>query len=171
MRRLLVVVCVLVLLIPAGGGAAEPSAGIACGTPSPLGSNGFPRVGPLMFGFYNYPANTTGRAHSTFTPGYPTKVVLQLKPHRPLRTRLLLRGWSCSTGKRLRFWYERDRLPFTRLPATTEQLERTGSLVQVLPADRAVGFHGYMLFTRSGKWKITVASPSARLGSVVVAVG
>ena len=171
MKRLLAAVGALALLASFDAGGLQARGGISCGAPSRLGPNGFPRVGPLVFGFYNYPANTTGRAHSTFMPGYPTKVVLQLKPHRPLRTRLILQGWNCSTGKRLRFWYDRERLPFSNLPATTEQLEQTGALVQTLRADRKAGFHGYMLFTKPGRWKVTVRKPGVTLGSVVVAVG
>jgi hypothetical protein len=168
MNALRAALSALVLVVP---GVSPAGTAIACGPPSPLGPSGFPRVGPLLFGFYNFPANTTGRAHSAFTPGYPTKVVLQLTPHRPLRTRLLLTGRSCSTGKSLRFWYDREQPPFSRLPATTEQLARTGSLVQILRADRSAGFHGYMLFTHRGRWKIGVATPRRSLGSIVVAVG
>jgi hypothetical protein len=169
-KRLLVALGALALLAPFAASELQARNAVSCGAPSRLGSNGFPRVGPLLFGFYNYPANTTGRAHSTFTPGYPTKVVLQLKPHRPLQTRLILQGWNCSTGKRLRFWYDRGALPFS-LPAATEQFERTGALVQVLRTDRKAGFHGYMLFTQPGRWKVTVRKPGVTLGSVVVAVG
>lgn len=171
MKRLLATVGALALLASFAAARLQARGGISCGAPSRLGPNGFPRVGPLIFGFYNYPANTTGRAHSIFTPGYPTKVVLQLTPHRPLLTRLILQGWNCSTGKRLRFWYDRERLPFSHLPATTEQLEQTGALVQILRADRKAGFHGYMLFTQPGRWKVTVRKTGVTLGSVVVAVG
>jgi hypothetical protein len=170
-KRLLAALGMLALLVAFTGSELQARGSVSCGAPSKLGSSGFPRVGPLVFGFYNYPANTTGRAHSTFTPGYPTKVVLQLTPHRPLRTRLILQGWNCSTGKRLRFWYDRQRLPFSHLPATTEQLEQTGALVQILRADRKAGFHGYMLFTQPGRWKVTIRKPGLTLGSVVVAVG
>jgi hypothetical protein len=168
MNALLAALAALAVVVT---GVSPARTGVACGPPSPVGQSGFPRVGPLLFGFYNFPPNTTGRAHSVFNPGYPTKVVLQLTPHRPLRTRLLLKGWSCSTGKPLRFWYDRERLPFSQLPATTEQLERTGALVQILRADRKAGFHGYMLFTHPGRWKVSVATPRRTLGSVIVAVG
>ena len=171
MKRLFAVLGALALVATLTANGLQARGSASCGAPSKLGPNGFPRVGALVFGFYNYPANTTGRAHSIFTPGYPTKVVLQLRPHRPLRTRLILQGWNCSTGKRLRFWYDRERLPFNHLPATTEQLEQTGALVQILRADRKAGFHGYMLFTQPGRWKVTVRRPGATLGSVVVAVG
>ena len=171
MKLLVVALGALALLAPFAAGGPRARRGISCGTPSRVGPNGFAQVGPLVFGFYNYPANTTGRAHSTFAPGYPTKVVLQLKPHRPLRTRLILGGWNCSTGKSLRFWYERERLPFSHLPATTEQLEQTGALAQVLRTDRKAGFHGYMLFTQPGRWKVTVRKPGVPLGHVVVTVG
>jgi hypothetical protein len=170
MSRAFAMLAAAALTVPSA--AAAPVGGaVTCGPLSRLAAGGKPQVGPLLFGFYTYPANTTGRAHSVFTAGYPTKVVLQLRPHRPIEQRLTLRGRSCATGKRLRFWYDREQPPFTRLPATTEELEQTGALTQVLRSDRKTGFHGYMLFTRPGKWKVTVWRATRRVGSVIVGVG
>src|SRR5437763_16450210 len=100
MNALRAALSALVLVVP---GISPAGTSIACGPPSPLGPSGFPRVGPLLFGFYNFPAHTTGPAHSVFTPGYPTKVFLQLTPHRRPPTPLPLHRGSSPTGKSLRF--------------------------------------------------------------------
>ena len=154
----------------AASSAADPSTSVACGPPSNLGPSGHPQVGPLVLGFYTNGENTTGRAKSVFDPGYPTKVLLYTLGRRRLQSVLTLRGRSCAGGKSLRFWYRGSR-PFTQLPVSTSELERTGDLDQRLGTRRYGEWRGYMLFTKAGRWKITVSRRARPLGSVVVEVG
>jgi hypothetical protein len=170
MSRVLAAALAVAAASAAGTAGAAPKSRISCGEPTPLHGRYSPRVGPLVFGFYNYPSNTSGRAQSVFDPGYPTKVVLSLQPRRRLRFVLKLRGWSCRNGTPLRFWYAPNEFPREGLPLTADRLRRIGALEQVLPATKRVLFGGYMLFTEAGRWKVSVYRKDRKLGSVVVQV-
>ena len=154
----------------ASGAHAHAQPRVSCGAPTPLHGSHSPRVGPLLFGFYTYPSNTSGRAQSVFDAGYPTKVVLRLQLQRRLNSALKLRGWNCRDGTPLRFWYRRGEFPREGLPLTAAQLRRVGALEQVLPTARYVHFGGYMLFTEPGRCKVSVYRQGRKLGSVVVQV-
>ena len=163
---------VVVLAAVAVGATRAPAAPLVrCGVPSRLAASGHPEVGRLVFGFYTNGTNTSGYARSVFERGYPTKVLLWAKRRRPVATPFVLRGWSCSTGRRLRFWYRRSGPPFATVPVTQQDLERTGDLAPAL-ANRSYGeFRGYMLFSHAGRWKISVWQRSRLLGSILVQVG
>ncbi len=152
---------------------------VACGEPTALVAYpGLPRsrgalVGPLLF--ETVILGEDRAAINSFLPGHPTKVVMQRV--RAVNTPLTLEGWECSSGQRLRFWY-RECCPFpsSSLPVTEEQLASTGDLVATLPPgesstpDRGYAYGGYMLFTKPGKWKVSVSQSGQLLGSIVVLV-
>jgi hypothetical protein len=162
---------VALALVTAGATSGSRPAPVTCGPLSKLGPSGRPEVGRLLFGFYTNGENRTARARSVFDAGYPTKVLLWTKRHRPVTTPFVVRGWSCSDGKRLRFWYRRSGVPFAHLPVTQQELERTGDLAPAL-SNRGYGeFRGYMLFSHAGRWKISVWQRRRLLGKVVVQVG
>jgi hypothetical protein len=156
---------VVVLLATASAvllaGAAAPSASVfgRCGSATavdrtaPLG-RAIPVRGVLWLAVY------------PFDPGYPTKAVVVAQ--RPIRDRVVLRGWDCASGSRLRFWY-RDGLPFTDLPVPAASLRATGSLSAAFGPWPARGMHGgYLMFWHSGGWKITVYEHGRLIGSAIV---
>jgi hypothetical protein len=86
----------------------------------------------------------------------PTKTAIE--PNwRGRLSRVVLRGWRCSDGRPLRFWFSDADLPF-RGPGSTEQLATTGSKRLMLRLSDLRRQHhfivGYFLFSSSGKWVI-----------------
>jgi hypothetical protein len=101
-----------------------------------------------------------------YAPGHPTKAIVWAR--RPLAARVVLRGWDCATGRRLRFWY-REGQPFQRLPASAAAMRRRGSLSATFgpwPAQAMTG--GYLMFWRAGLWKIVAYEGGAPVGTVTV---
>ena len=87
---------------------------------------------------------------------------------RPLAARIVLRGWDCATGRRLRFWY-REGEPFQSLPASATAMRRQGSLSATFgpwPAHAMTG--GYLMFWRVGLWKIVAYERGAPVGTAIV---
>ncbi len=129
-------------------------------------------AGPLLF-----EANALGdRAAVDFMPGYPTKVVIQRV--KSVQAPITLEGWDCGTGQRLHFWYRKDCCPFPlrTLPVSDEQLAEGGDSTAILPpaegstAERGYAYGGYMLFTRPGKWNISVSQEGHRIGNIILLV-
>ncbi len=130
-------------------------------------------AGPLLF-----EANSLGdRATVEFTPGYPTKVIIQRI--KAVEAPITLEGWDCGTGQRLHFWYgKQDCCPFplTALPVTDGQLAEGGDSAAILPpasastAERSYVYGGYMLFARPGKWNISVSQEGHPIGNIILLV-
>lgn len=132
---------------------------IPCGSTAPVDTTApihhAVRVGDAIW-FAVYP----------FTRGYPTKAIVIAQ--RPLTAPIVLRGWNCATGQTLRFWY-RETLPLLRLPAPPLKLRRTGTLSASFgpwPAQAMRG--GYVMFWRSGLWKVTASENGRNTGAVFV---
>ena len=138
-------------------GQAVPA--LPCGPPTavdrsaPLG-----RAVPL--------ANTLWLSIYPFTAGYPTKTIVTAQ--RSFSGRIVLRGWSCDDGRRLRFWY-RDRLPFDQVPVSALALRTTGGLAAAFgPRSKRTMRGGYFMFWRTGRWKIVAYRNGRRIGTVIV---
>lgn len=166
---------------PAASVAGSP---IACGDPTPLvssesigerGSTAWAVAGPLRFAVYGL--------HG-FRPGVPTKVPIAVE--KPLERNVTLKGWRCSDGRPLRFWYERGGLPFpvqyarddagnlTMVP-DVRAIETAGDPIATLEAPRFPGsginaYGGYFLFTTPGKWKVSAFQGDQLLASVILLV-
>ena len=104
------------------------------------------RLGPLRL--------QAGRK-GTFEKGRPYKVgVTRDVGNETIR----VRGWDCDGGKPLRFSYRQPIAGGTRF--TASQLQRKGDLVaEFAPHDPAIGqdkmiYTGYMLFWKTGNWKL-----------------
>ena len=69
----------------------------------------------------------------------------------------VLRGWRCSDGRPLRFWFSNGELPF-RGRGSIEQLATAGSKrLTVRLADlrqRHLFMVGYLLFSSPGRWVV-----------------
>jgi hypothetical protein len=142
---------------------------IACGDPTPLVNSeaiGRPAAesalwlvaGPLRFGVY-----------APFKPGSPTKVPITLG--KPLEADVTLKGWRCSDGHPLRFWYPRGNQAYPVWDPNA--LETAGERVvtfQALGTSAASAFGGYILFTSPGKWKVSIAQGGQHLASVIFVV-
>lgn len=88
---------------------------------------------------------------------------------------MTLRGSRCRDGLPLRFWYRSEGdVPLARNPAPPDELERAGNQVARLPGEPTIpgipGYHGYFLFTATGKWVVSVDVRGQRVGSFVVNV-
>ena len=167
---------------PAASVAGSP---IACGDPTPLVSSesiGQPAAdstawavaGPLRFAVYGL--------HG-FRPGTPTKVPIVVE--KPLERNVTLKGWRCSDGRPLRFWYERSGLPFPvqyaydaagnlMMVPDVRAMETAGDPIATLeahgPASGINGYGGYFLFTTPGKWKVSAFLGDQLLAAVVLLV-
>lgn len=143
-------------------------AAVACGGPTPLvpdplgeQGNGV-LLGPLFF--RDWAPDETRAVIPTFTPGYPTKVLILGRGSSAAP--VTLEGWRCATGQRLRFWYDGGVLPAPPLSAAA--FASLGDPAPVLVANGA--YTGYMLFTASGRWKIAVSQNGKALGTAIFQV-
>lgn len=155
---------------PAASVAGSP---IACGDPTPLVSSesiGQPAAystawavaGPLRFAVYGLQG---------FRPGTLTKVPIVVE--KPLERNVTLKGWRCSDGRPLRFWYGRSGLPFDPVP-DVRALETAGDPIATLeargPGSGINAYGGYFLFTTPGKWKVSAFLGDQLLAAVVLLV-
>jgi hypothetical protein len=145
---------------------------IACGDPTPLvkgetlgipaasGTTLWAVAGPLRFAVY-----------APFKPGSPTKVPITVE--KPLETNVTLKGWRCSDGHPLRFWYEKGSQPDPVWnPKTLETVgDRVATLVAYGANSGINAYGGYILFTTPEKWKVSVFQGDRLLASVVFLVG
>jgi hypothetical protein len=145
---------------------------IACGDATPLVKSetiGQPAAyttpwavaGPLRFAVYGL---------ASFREGSPTKVPINVE--KPLEGNVTLRGWRCSDGHPLRFWYKSGNQAYPVW--NPKALETAGDFVATLEAFGATSgvnaYSGYILFTAPGKWMVSVAQGDQVLGSVVFLV-
>lgn len=142
--------------------AAAPSP-IDCGDPTAVVLDETPvhtpwaMAGPFRFATYD--------VHPR-----PSKVVI--RPEKPLVTAVTLRGWRCSDGHPLRFWYRTT----GGYPSVVDAraMETVGDLAATLePAGHdsiPIDYGGYMLFTTPGKWKVSVFQGDQLVASVVFLV-
>jgi hypothetical protein len=149
---------------PSEGAAATPtSSGISCGQatavtndPSDPGRRGV-RIGEI---FFVTARDASGRAEiANVDPHSPTKVLIQ--PIQPLTSALRIEGWRCSTGERLRLQFGDGP------PTVAAALLPAGS-----PANgTTIDYTGYMFFTASGEWMISVGSKTGhQIGRAVFTV-
>ncbi len=143
---------------------------IACWDPTPLVSSesiGLPAeyttrwavAGPLSLAVYGL---------ASFKPGSPTKVPIAVE--KPLEYNVTLKGWRCSDGRTLRFWYERrGAWPFPS--PDVRALETAGDPVATLEASPGTNaYGGYFLFTSPGKWKISAFVGDEVFASAILVV-
>lgn len=102
-----------------------------------------------------------------YQPGYPTKAVVMAK--RAINEPITLRAWNCTSDRPLRFWYLGG-LPFRHVPVTATALRRTGTLRATFgPPFPARGMRGgYLMFWRTGVWKIAAYRSGQRIAKAVV---
>jgi hypothetical protein len=173
--RVLAVCLGLAALLPAAAAAARFESGpstAVCGSPSRVASHGAvgrgAALGPMVLRFND---GREGVAEKTFTPGFPTRVVVRGRAVR--RSDLTLRGYQCGTDERLRFWYRNEPLTFpSGFPTTDDELRQKGDLSLHFPATKKIGgtYSGYMLFWAPGKWRLVLSAGPTTVASVVVRV-
>ncbi len=173
--RVLAVCIALAALLPAAGAAAWSESGpstAVCGSPSRVASYGAvgrgAALGPLVLRVND---GREGVAEKTFTPGFPTRVVIRGRA--VLRSDLTLRGYQCGTNQQLRFWYRHEPLTFpSGFPTTDDELRHKGDLSLRFPATKKIGgtYSGYMLFWAPGKWRLVLSAGRTTVASVVVRV-
>jgi hypothetical protein len=101
-----------------------------------------------------------------FAVGYPTKAIAMAQ--RRLRGPIVIRGWDCANGNRLRFWY-RNGLPFSRVPVSSARLRRAGTLSASFgPWQPRAMRGGYLMFWHGGAWKLAAYSGGRAIGTAVV---
>jgi hypothetical protein len=173
MRTLLA--CLLATaLLPAAASAgwvpANPS-NADCGSPSPVAT--YPSagrgaaLGPLVLPFDDGGLVAAQRLQ----PGQPTQVVIRGRGAR--KRELTLRGYRCTTGEPLHFWYRNAPLTFSPgFPTTDDELKRRGDVAVRFPPTRKLRgtYWGYMLFWAEGDWRLVLRSGDRTIGSVVVRV-
>lgn len=152
-------------------GTTSTDQSLSCGAPSPIDPTvRYPTAGPLVF--HGASGLQTHAVVNDFLPYEPTKVGISLL--HPLAAPVDLRGWDCTTGQPLRFWYHLDGNALFATPSqrsvTTAQLASSGDLVATLPPTSGEGYPGYMLFTHAGLWKVTVDQGGRTLGAAVFQV-
>jgi hypothetical protein len=102
---------------------------------------------------------------------HPTKVLIFLRE--PLTAPVTLRGWRCSDGKVLRFWYRDAPIPLASNPASPDELATAGEAVAKLEAieppivSPTLGYPGYILFSAPGRWIVAVQRKGKTIGSSV----
>jgi hypothetical protein len=133
-------------------GCAHPTATTATYLPTPAGSPGIPRVGPVTF------------SPSVYQPPEPDKVLVVRVSALPAGS-LSLTGYNCDDGRVLRFWY----LTSGAVPGLLDKNPGEGYQVAVLPYAPRV-YTGYMLFTEPGRWSIVVSDRGKVLGNLVMTV-
>jgi hypothetical protein len=105
---------------------------------------------------------------------YPRKVLIFLRE--PLTAPVTLRGWRCSDGKPLRFWYRGGPVPLPSNPASAKNMATAGDLVSKLEATEppivspTLGYPGYILFSAPGRWIVIVEQDGEAVGSSVFRV-
>jgi hypothetical protein len=173
--RVLAVCLALGALVSAAAGAAwsesSPSTAV-CGSPSRVANYATvgrgAALGPLVLRLND---GREGVAEKTFTPGFPTRVVIRGRA--ALRTDVKLRGYQCGTDQRLRFWYRTEPLTFPNgFPATVDELQHKGDVSLRFPATRKIGgtYSGYVLFWAPGEWRLVLSAGRTTVASVVVRV-
>jgi hypothetical protein len=101
-----------------------------------------------------------------FAVGHPTKAIAMAQ--RRLERPVVIRGWDCANGSRLRFWY-RNGLPFSRAPVNSARLRRTGTLnASFGPWQPRASTGGYLMFWHRGAWKLAAYSNGRTVGTAVV---
>ncbi len=133
---------------------------IACGSVSELtvvpasdpgfGGAALARAGPVWFSAFG-PGPPGKAALREFVPGGLTKVVIH--PDAGAHPAVQVRGVECATGQPLHFSYGFE------------------DVVVVIPADQHTDDTGYMIFPRSGKYRISVSAGAQLLGAVTLQVG
>jgi hypothetical protein len=154
-------VVVAVALFASGADASSSRGAIRCRAhPTPID-----RSAPL--GHATPLGNVLWLGVYPFQPGYPTKTIVMAQ--RSLKRPIVLRGWSCADGSPLRFWY-REGLPFGgHVPVTDAELRRTGNLRAAFgPWPKRAMTGGYLMFWRTGLWKIVAYERQRVVGTAVV---
>jgi hypothetical protein len=121
------------------------------------------RLGPLHL-------TETWRDH--FSPSLPTKVLIANVD--PVTKPTTLKGERCSDQARLRFWINKNDLPFAQgeLPVSPERLGNTGDLEVVLePHWARVIPGGYMMFNSAGRWRLWTTQGDQVVASATIQVG
>jgi hypothetical protein len=161
MWRGLIIPAVAALVLLSGATAARSSGGISCGSATPVDPSApLGRAIPL--------AHVVWLAVYPFNPGYPTKTIVMAQ--RRIQRPVVIRGWNCTSGSPLRFWYRiQGGLPFVRVPTTVANLRRTGSLSVTLgPWPARAMWGGYFMFWRSGLWKVVAYQDGRKIGTAIV---
>lgn len=137
---------------------AHPTTSASTRTIVAVGARGAPRVGPITVHPYPYSA------------GYPTKVLLH--PVHAVDAALRITGRSCRGQVALRFMYGSAWLAASSPPYSQQQLATLGTTdVQLPPQAGGKDYTGYMLFSDTGPWLVTVSTADGVLGSVLINVG
>jgi hypothetical protein len=173
MRALAACLGVAALLPAAAAGRSETArSSQACAAPARVANYGAAgrgaALGPLVLRFND---GSVGVAEKSFSPGFPTRVVIRGREVMP--SDLTLRGYRCATDQRLRFWYRSEPLEFLNgFPATDKELQLKGDLSLRFPATKKIGgtYSGYMLFWAPGKWRLVLSAGRTTVGTVVVRV-
>ena len=157
--RVLAAGALAVSCLTATSAAAAPHHGMTCGRPTPIDRSApIGRAVPLghLLWIGVYP----------FDPGYPTKAVVVAKTR--FVRRVAIHGWDCSSGDVLRVWY-REGLPFPQVLVSAAELRRAGDRYASFgpwPAGAMRG--GYLLFWRTGRWKIVATAGRREVASAIV---
>lgn len=98
-----------------------------------------------------------------------SKTIVEPNWHSGL-ARVVLRGWRCSDGRRLRFWFS-NALPFEGR-GSVKQLTTVGSKHLTLWIPRLRRLHhayavGYLLFSSPGKWVVEARGGEHVLGTAL----
>lgn len=97
------------------------------------------------------------------------KTVIQPNWH-GRQARAVLRGWRCSDGRPLRFWFSNAQLPFHGR-GSVAQLASTGSERLRLRLAYLRGQHlfmvGYVLFSSPGRWVVEATENGRHLGTAL----
>ncbi len=126
--------------------------------PVGVGLPGAPTIASLSFHTYSY------------SPGYPNKMIIYTvaEQHGVIK----LRGSRCADNRPLRFWYDKGILPGPVPPFTEQQLASMGDETELLkPAPGGRAHTGYVLYSSTGRWQITLFDDTdIELGVLVVQV-
>lgn len=133
-----------------------------------FGGYALARVGPLWLSGFGPVRSGKAQISGVVASGW-TKVVIH--PDQSAHPAIELRGKDCATGNALRFCYLQSPCGVGGIPASDTELERRSDDVVTIPANHLDDYTGYMLFTRSGKYTISVEAGGHLLGEVTLQVG
>jgi hypothetical protein len=157
--RALVAVGLLGITLACGDGKSWSRVSSRCGRVTPIDQSApIGRATPL--------GHVLWLAVYPFAAGHPTKAIAMAQ--RRLRKPVVIRGWDCANGSRLRFWY-RNGLPFSGVPVSSARLRRTGTFSASFgPWQPRASRGGYLMYWHGGAWKLGAYSGGRAIGTAVV---
>lgn len=98
-------------------------------------------------------------------PGYPTKTIILAESDLP--EPVVIRGYRCSDGRALRFYYNHNADSLPSPPYNETLLSELGDVaVTLMPMKSGAHKGGYLLFSGAGQWVIFFTDDAGVVGTL-----